>query len=292
MKRKLLSLAFITGCLLFSVGIYLISSFGLEKFFLINNITAQTAALAPSWAAWMYVNAEGLKNLSFLLPAGILMNLSRKTAPPKATKLHLLFAPAGIISASILLSILLVSGSIRLTAVRVYYSPAAALGYAFQVVLEAAVVSGLLRKKTAALSSVRLRYAISVLGQAALTLIARRCIVITHLLNAALLGWLTQRLFEKTKSTLPEILFLSMFRFTQAVLFGYPDLGGAYAVSEIWLTGAELGLGGAGITLIFLSALPAAQILYFHIRKAGKDSEPCRKKTCFSLPIFRQDKKS
>ena len=144
MKKIFLRLLPTVFALAVSSGIYLFSVFGLHKLFSVWNLSPETLARAPGWAAWIYLNADGILNLSFLLPACILLFLPC-SARKKLKLRHLWFALSGAVCAGFLIGILLLSGSIRYPVVRMYYAPAAAFGLALTVFLESCLSARLTR---------------------------------------------------------------------------------------------------------------------------------------------------
>lgn len=224
----------------------------LPKLFDAWNVNEQTCALAPGWAQAIYWNAHSVTALSFLLPACIGLGISGKRG---AFSLRQLAAfAAGAAAAALFMGILLLSGSLRLSAAR------AGMRFYERFLPELTAVClfafGALafRKSAEGLKSRRIRLLISMLSQA--------CILffgfspgIPAAVNGLLLGAVLFFAFDAQKSVLPEILFLAAFRLTESVVFSSPDKGGAYPVSEAWLTGGDSGLLASGLLALALIAV-------------------------------------
>ena len=231
----------------------------MARIFQIWNLNADTYAYAPAWARFVADRSGEIIDIFALAVAVVVLIVLTR---PKGAHVRVLSAAllAGAAAAALPLAILLFAGSARFPANYALYAPAAAvilvreaLFCAFSALLIRQTVVGALADRHIAAC------AVSAVLQAALFIFELGKIDVTLLINGLLIGAAFSDLFLKTRSPFPEAAFAFAFRAISRVAFGYPNLGGAYVVSEEWLAGFSVGsLEGAGLITVLAAFLYAA----------------------------------
>lgn len=248
MKRFLLRFRIPLALVLsFAVGTLLI--FLMSLLFSAWNLSAETVSRAPAATQALYAGADDLLRTAYLLPACLLL-----CAPVKKSALsrrQLWSFPMGAALCAVLISVLLIMGSVRISRSGVRGSFLEILLSESAAILCFVFTALLFRKHAGAFKNRYLRLVISALGEAiVLSLCLSPCLGAA--VNGLLLGCILFYVYGKQKSILPEILFLTAFRLTESVVFAYPDKGGVYPVSENLLTGQSMGLLASGVLTIGL----------------------------------------
>lgn len=232
------------------------------------NVTYETYAYAPAWARTLADVSSAIPDMLAcavsILCTILIFRLTKKKLPKagrmKQTGISLC-AGAGLAAA--LLGILLLTDSIRMPFARAWRPAQTActlLSEALLCAWAALLLRGTLPVKKIGILALALSAVLEMLLCAWLYGKFEPVLM----LNAALFGVAAVHMLAWGEGFLPEAAFAFGFRAVERIIFGYPDLGGAYWVSETFLTGASDGLE-AGAALSILTAL--ALILKFVFKK-------------------------
>lgn len=234
------------------------------------NLTGDTLPFAPVWAQRLAAMSGAVSDLHFLVFLVLPLFLYAKRA--RFQKKHLLYAVFGMLLSALTVGTLLLTGSARMGKIRLFpYAGDAALSFltdCFSVAACAYIARKTPEKIFPKHAFIRLMLSVGL--QAAYWILSKHSLSPVLIVNACLSGLILHALHEETNSVLPEILFLSAFRFLTRFAFGYPDLGGAYPVSEPALTGAAGGLSHSVLITVFLSAAA----VYIWVRRFRARSLP------------------
>lgn len=236
----------------------------LSTLFKAINLTEITLPYAPLWAQRLAAVSGSIADFLFLLVLVIPMILYCGKAGKGQKKLYLYMA-SGLLFGAFLMSVLLLTGSVRMSKVRTFPFPGAFALYVLTDLFSASACAYLCRcvpGKTFG-KNPRIRLILSIALQAAYWMPAKSSLSPVLIINSCLLGFLLFLLYEKRGSVLPEILFVFSLRFTVRFLFGYPDLGGAYPVSEPLFTGDAGGLSHSLLLTVCLLSVSCALITRF-----------------------------
>lgn len=223
------------------------------------NISQATYAYAPGWAQSLLSLSDVVIELGFLFGLCLPVSLfaGKYLAPGRMRRL--LYYPAlGVLLSVLTVGVFLLVKSARMPESRVYFTPVVFAIFLFYDLFSSASGALLLRAAPERMLSGRLsllKSGVSVYGQAALCLLLVSPLSPAFVLNALLSGVVLFLLFQKTGSVFPEIALTFSCRFFTRFVFGYPDLGGAYPVSESWLTGAQEGIMHSALLTFYLALI-------------------------------------
>ncbi len=220
------------------------------------NLAEATMPYAPLWAQRLALLSGEIADGCFLvfLLAPLMAYAGRGSGHKKK---WLFFSPfAGACLSMFTVGAFLLFGSVRMPEIRTFPFAGAFFLYAFMDLCAVAACAYVCRKTPFKIfpEKTYLRLALSVILQAACMITAKGSLSPVLIVNACLGGCILFVLFEKSESALNEILFLFAFRFITRFVFGFPDLGGAYPVSEPLLTGAMGGVSHSVLLTLYLSA--------------------------------------
>ncbi len=263
-KHILISIFILPSSVLLGLGARILSLYILGALFKAWNLTEVTLPYAPLWAQRLTGLSGNIADVCFLVFFTLPLMLYAGDLRMRFQKKHFLFPLLGILLSVLTVGVFLLTGSARMPQIRTYPFFPAALLYAFSDLLSAAACAYLARRAPgkAFPKSVYVRLILSVFLTAAFWMLSKAVFSPVLLLNACLSGVLLFLLSEKTKSVLPEILLIFAFRFFTRFVFGYPDVGGAYPVSEPLLTGAMNGVPHSVLLSFYLFIL----LLYYFFR--------------------------
>ena len=218
------------------------------------NLTSATLPYAPMWAKSLVSVTDAISACFFLAGVWAVLGIFRKKHPGAKAKKLWLYPLAGALLSVFTVGLFLLTGSARMTESRTHYHIVQAITLLLMDCLAPAAYAWFLRRTPDQALGGRLpvfRFLLSALGQAGIFVLAEGFSPVSFV-NALLLGVCLFVLSEKTKSVLPEIGIVSVFRLFTRFVFGYPDLGGAYPVSEGWLTGADQGVAHSLLLTFYL----------------------------------------
>ena len=260
-------LAFLSGPAAW-LGARAIAFPALAKLFAAWNLNEVTYVYVPAWARFVADRSGEIIDI-FALTAAVAAFLAfLRPQRPQIRPLVSAFC-AGAAAAVVPMGILLLAGCVRLPAARDFSAPAMcvflvreALYCLFAALwIRQIVVSALQRHPGIAI-------ALCGVLQAALLVFDAGIANATIFVNGVLIGAAFAIWYRKTRSPFPEAAFSFAFLAVSRVAFGFPDLGGAYVVSEEWLSGFGVGsLEGAGLMTILLAAGYLAAIFLPKIRR-------------------------
>ena len=236
------------------------------------NVNAVTYAYAPVWAQRMADLSGEIADCAALTVGLIALLFLRKWLLRRDEKVSvqnaLISCASGALLACALIGALFLIGSVRFPHIRAF-NGSCALITLFREGLFAMFIACILRGTlTRAADDLKLPRAkivcacvLSALGEVALFVIAFGTSVMA-VVNAALIGVILYSVYKYSGSWISELMLTASFRMVSRVGFGYPDLGGAYPVSDMWLTGETAGgLEAGGVLLILMTALAAVLLL-------------------------------
>lgn len=288
-SRRLNALAAFFLTILFLYFGRVFALWGLAQCFSAWNLNAKTLAYAPVWAqnvAALSGEIADIFALFLALATGFGLARALKLYPPRSESDNLfllrcagifkgknsaartlLFLALGAALSLVLIGLMLAFGSVRIPhafgILRVetpVFLLRDALLCACLALLSRVLISPVFRNEPAfAAASAALQTAFSalLLGKWNLTLF----------LTAGMFGLVFACLYRAQSTCVPEIAFAFAFRAAARRIFGFPNQGGVYPVSENWLTGAEAGgLEGSGALLIVLAAA-LLSLLILRIRR-------------------------
>lgn len=269
-KKLLSSVLVLPASILLGLGAKVLSLFVSGALFKAWNLTESTLPYAPLWAQRFAALTGNIANLCFLIFFSLPLLLFSGSPRLRFQKNDLLFPLSGMLLSVLTTGVFLLTGSIRMPKARVFPYFGAFVLFALTDLFSATACALLSRKTPRKMFEKRktLRLILSVLLGTAFGIYSENSFSPVFLLNACLSGILLFILFEKTKSALPEILLLFTFRFFTRFVFGYPDLGGAYPVSEPLLTGGANGVSHSLLLSFYLLIL--ILLFFFHTNKIKK----------------------
>ncbi|MBR3927909.1 MAG: hypothetical protein IKJ65_02770 [Clostridia bacterium] len=239
------------------------------------NLTDLTISYAPLWAQRLASLSGDIADLSFLIFLALSSLLISKNMRVRFSIAHLIYPAIGIALSALTVGALLLIGSARMPKIRVFPFFGAFVVYVLTDFFAIAALACLARKLPGRIFSKTpiARACLSVLIQAAFWAFSKNSLSAVLIANACLLGLLLSFLHEKTKSVLPEILIVCSFRFFTRFVFGFPDLGGAYPVSEPLLTGAAEGASNSLLLSAYLIAILVFIFCRFLLSRRGRKGE-------------------
>lgn len=251
----------------------LFSYWALGALFKAWNLSEAALPYAPAWAQSLVSLTDAIADCFFLI--GALLPLFALTREKKRTPVKRLWIyPAfGALLSVLTVGIFLLIGSARMPERRAFYHFTQALVLILMEALSIVVYAYFLRRAPMHALSGKLpllRLILSALGQAGICVLAKGFSPVSAV-NALFTGACLFILFEKTKSVLPESMLVFSFRLFTRFIFGYPDLGGAYPVSEAWLTGGNAGTADSLLLTFYLFLFIALYIFRTHRAKGVKN---------------------
>lgn len=263
-KKLLTSILILPLSLLLGFGARILSLHILGALFKAWNLTEVTLPYAPVWAQRLTGLSGNIADVCFLIFFTLPLILYAEKAHVRFQKKHFIFPLSGILLSVLTVGAFLLTGSARMPKSRTFPVFSLSLLYAFTDFLSVTACAFLARKVPAKMfeKSVSARLMLSVLFTAAFWTLSKNSFSPVLILNACLAGILLFRLFEREKHVLPEILLLFTFRLFTRFVFGFPDAGGAYPVSEPLLTGAMKGVSHSVLLSLYLLIL----LLYHFLR--------------------------
>ncbi len=269
-KKRFISLLILPLSVLLGFGARLLCLHALSALFKAWNLTETTFSYAPLYAQRLAELSGNIADVCFLVFFTLPLFVYAGSFRVHFGKRHFVFPAAGILLSVLTVGVFLLAGSARMPKIRVYPIFTAALLYALSDVLSVTACAYLARKTPSKMfpSFRSFRFILSAVLTAVFWMAAKNSLSPILILNACISGVLLFILFEKTKSVLPEILFLFTFRLFTRFVFGFPDLGGAYPVSEPLLTGAMNGVSHSVLLSIYLFIVLMCH--FFHAKKRRK----------------------
>ena len=269
-KKLLSSFLVFPASVLLGLGAKILFLFVSGALFEAWNLTESTLPYAPLWAQRRSALNGSISDLCFLIFFSLPLFLFSGKPSARFQKKDWLYPIFGILLSSLTLGVLLLAGSVRMPNVRTFPFFAAFVLFALTDLFRGIACALLSRKMPRKMFEKRktIRMILSVLLGTAFGISLESSLSPVFLLNLCLSGVLLFILFEKTKSVLPEILLLFTFRFFTRFIFGFPDLGGAYPVSEPLLTGGSLGISHSLLLSVYLFGLNL--INFFRMSKIKK----------------------
>lgn len=238
--------------------------------FKVWNLTEATFAYAPVRIQRLAGLTGSISDLCFLIFFSIPLVLYTKNLRMRFRKKHLVFAASGVLLSILTVGVFLIAGSARMPKRIVLPGLSAFLTTALTDFFSVFALAHLARKAPRKMfeKNQPVRLILSILLEAVFWVVSQKSLSPVFLLNACLSGFLLFILLNRTDSILPEILLLFSFRFFTRFIFGFPDLGGAYPVSEPLLTGGAGGVSHSVLLSFYLVIL--AVYAFFRMYKFRK----------------------
>lgn len=253
-KKGLLALFIYPMSLFLAFGARILCLHILGALFKAWNLTEVTLPYAPLWAQRLTMLSGDIADGCFLvfLLAPLMVYAGRGSGHKK--KWLFLSPLAGACLSIVTVGAFLLFGSARMPNKRIFPFAGAFFLYAFMDFCAAAACAYVCRKTPFKMmpEKTHIRLGLSVALQAVCMIAAKGSLSLVFVINACLTGLILFVLFEKNQSALNEILLVFVFRIFTRFVFGYPDLGGAYPVSEPLLTGAMTGATHSLLFTIYL----------------------------------------
>lgn len=253
-KKLLVSVLIIPLAVILGFGARILCLHALSALFEAWNLTETTFAYAPRCAQRLAELSGNIADACFLLFFTLPLIAYAGNFRVRFLKTYFVFPAVGILLSLLTVGIFLLTGSARMPKIRSFPFFSAALVYALTDLLSVTACAYLARKVPAKIfSDARtVRFILSVIFTAVFWMLSKNSPDSVFILNACLSGILLFILFEKTKGVLPEISLIFTFRLFTRFVFGFPDLGGAYPVSEPLLTGTVNGVSHSALLSICL----------------------------------------
>ncbi len=256
-KKFLVNVLILPAAFLSAFSARILSLAILGALFKAWNLTDATFAYAPVWAQRIASMAGNIADVSFLVFLTLPLFVYCGKRSLRFQKSFLRYPLFGILLSFLTVGVFLLFKSVRMPKIRVFPFLGASVLFALTDLLSVSACAYLARQIPGKIikNSASLRLVLSILLQTIFWILSKSSVSVPLIINAGLSGVLLFFLNQKTESMLPEIFLVFSFRFATRFLFGFPDLGGAYPVSEHWLTGAANGVSHSLLLSLYLFAI-------------------------------------
>lgn len=253
-KKGLLALFVYPASLFLAFGARILCLHIMGALFKAWNLTETTMPYAPLWAQRLTLLSGEIADGCFLVFLLALLMAYGGWGRRQSRKWLFISPLAGVCLSVITVGAFLIFGSARMPKIRTFPFAGAFFLYVIIDFCAAAACAYVCRKTPFKMfpKKTYLRLVLSIILQAACMIAAAGSLSPVFVINACLAGCILFVLFEKSGSILNEILLIFAFRFFTRFVFGYPDLGGAYPVSEPLLTGAMSGVSHSLLFTVYL----------------------------------------
>lgn len=256
-KKRMTALFIYPFSLLSAFGARILCLHVLGALFKAWNLTETTLPYAPLWAQRLTLISGEIADGCFLvfLLAPLVVYAGRASGGKRKTLF--LYPLAGACLSILTVGAFLLFGSARMPKIRTFPFAGASFLYAFMDLCAVTACAYVCRSTPYKMfpRKTHLRLVVSVALQVVCMIVSRSSLSPVFIINACLSGLILFVLFERNGSVVNEILLLFSFRFFSRFVFGYPDLGGAYPVSEPLLTGAMSGVSHSLLLTLYLSVV-------------------------------------